>query len=176
MRKHRAAKALIIAVLVLATVLGLVACADDVFTATFVTNGGTEVAAIQEVASVESAPETTREGYTFAGWFTDEALTQKAEFPFTLTADGVSDDMDSLIAFVETYYGSDTEAASVKTASVLPANNSSATLSTYSYTTSAEYSYDGGEPVAVRPGFMNALETEDAVAYGIDKVSARIGR
>ena len=87
MRKHRAAKALIIAVLVLATVLGLVACADDVFTATFVTNGGTEVAAIQEVASVESAPETTREGYTFAGWFTDEALTQKAEFPFTLTAD-----------------------------------------------------------------------------------------
>ena len=87
MRKHRAAKSLIIAVLVLATVLGLVACADDVFTATFVTNGGTEVAAIQEVASVESAPETTREGYTFAGWFTDEALTQKAEFPFTLTAD-----------------------------------------------------------------------------------------
>lgn len=87
MRKHRMAKALIIAVLILATVLGLVACADDVFTATFVTNGGTEVAAMEEVTSVESAPETTREGYTFAGWFTDEALTQKAEFPFTLTAD-----------------------------------------------------------------------------------------
>lgn len=115
----------------------------------------------------------------FAGVAVDENGNAGPVFktePFTLTADGVSDDMDSLIAFVETYYGSDTEAASVKTASVLPANNSSATLSTYSYTTSAEYSYDGGEPVAVRPGFMNALETEDAVAYGIDKVSARIGR
>ena len=87
MRKHRTAKALIIAVLILATVLGLVACADDVFTATFVTNGGTEVAAMEEVMSVESAPATTRDGYTFAGWYTDEALTEAAQFPFTLTAD-----------------------------------------------------------------------------------------
>ena len=87
MRKHRMAKALIIAVLILATVLGLVACADDVFTATFVTNGGTEVAAMEEVTSVESAPATTRDGYTFAGWYTDEALTEAAQFPFTLTAD-----------------------------------------------------------------------------------------
>lgn len=87
MRKHRTAKALIIAVLILATVLGLVACADDVFTATFVTNGGTEVAAMEEVTSVESAPATTRDGYTFAGWYTDEALTEAAQFPFTLTAD-----------------------------------------------------------------------------------------
>lgn len=87
MRKHRMAKALIIAVLILATVLGLVACADDVFTATFVTNGGTEVAAMEEVTAVESAPATTRDGYTFAGWYTDEALTTAAEFPFTLEAD-----------------------------------------------------------------------------------------
>ena len=87
MKKHLLTKALIIVIACVAIIFGLVACNDDTFKATFVANGGTEVAAMNDVTSVDSAPVTTREGYTFEGWYTDEALTEEATFPFTLTAD-----------------------------------------------------------------------------------------
>lgn len=51
-------------------------------TITFISNGGSEVAAItQECDTQVTAPaEPTREGYTFQGWYTDEALTQEYTF------------------------------------------------------------------------------------------------
>lgn len=89
MKKHLITKVLIIVAVCLVMVLGLIACVEEEakYTATFVANGGKEVAAQQDVTVVESAPVTTREGYTFEGWYTDKAFTEKAEFPFTLNAD-----------------------------------------------------------------------------------------
>ena len=53
---------------------------------TFETNGGGQIAGYR-AAQIESAPETTRDGYTLAGWFTDSGFTKRAEFPLTLTED-----------------------------------------------------------------------------------------
>lgn len=50
-------------------------------TVTFNTNGGSEVPAqtIESGSHVTNPDEPTRDGYTFTGWFTDEALTQRAD-------------------------------------------------------------------------------------------------
>ncbi|MBQ6781733.1 MAG: InlB B-repeat-containing protein [Treponema sp.] len=53
---------------------------------TFETNGGSEVAGYR-TATIESAPETSRDGYTFVSWYRDSALTQTVGFPLTLTGD-----------------------------------------------------------------------------------------
>lgn len=58
------------------------------YTVTFDANGGSEVAdqVVEEGQTIAEPEEPTREGYTFAGWFTDEALTQ--EYDFTATVSG----------------------------------------------------------------------------------------
>ena len=55
---------------------------------TFVSNGGSAIASYR-TARIETAPETKRDGYTFAGWYTNSGLTEAAEFPFTPKADTI---------------------------------------------------------------------------------------
>lgn len=53
---------------------------------TFETNGGSEISSYR-AGVIETAPETTREGYTFVAWYKDSSLTDVVAFPYTLTAD-----------------------------------------------------------------------------------------
>jgi uncharacterized repeat protein (TIGR02543 family) len=59
------------------------------YTLTFNTNGGSAVAAVSKTSGTTvdlTAYKPTRDGYTFAGWFSDAALT-KAVASVKLTAD-----------------------------------------------------------------------------------------
>lgn len=59
----------------------------DTFIVKFVTNGGSAIDQMQ-CKVIEEMPVTTKEGYVFAGWFTNSRLTGTAvRFPFTLTKD-----------------------------------------------------------------------------------------
>ncbi len=74
-------------VMLMATVL--VACTPQTFTVTFDTNGGTNVAAVEvESGAVMTQPtDPTQEGFVFAGWFTDSALTSAYDFDSEVTED-----------------------------------------------------------------------------------------
>ena len=52
----------------------------------FETNGGSEISTFR-AAVIENSPETTREGYSFIGWFTDSTFTNQVTFPYTLNGD-----------------------------------------------------------------------------------------
>ena len=52
----------------------------------FVSNGGTPVEPIV-TSKIEDEPKTTREGYTFLGWYFDETFSSKASFPLEITED-----------------------------------------------------------------------------------------
>lgn len=60
---------------------------DKTYTVTYDSRGGSEVSPSSGVVVIEQSPETTREGYEFTGWYTDPDLTQKVEFPYTVTGD-----------------------------------------------------------------------------------------
>lgn len=59
------------------------------YTLEFITNGGTEIESItEEYGSVISEPtKPTKEGYRFVSWCSDELLSEKVEWPITLTDD-----------------------------------------------------------------------------------------
>ena len=66
-----------------------VAQAEEVYyTVTFESNGGTEVAPqqVKQGATVTKPADPTREGYTFDGWYADEALTVPYDFSQPVTA------------------------------------------------------------------------------------------
>lgn len=52
----------------------------------FVSNGGTPVEPIV-TSKIEDEPKTSREGYTFLGWYFDESFSSKAIFPLEITED-----------------------------------------------------------------------------------------
>ena len=54
------------------------------YTVSFHTDGGTPVDDVT-VSVIEKAPETTRHGYTFDGWYTDETFRNKVLFPYDVT-------------------------------------------------------------------------------------------
>ncbi len=56
------------------------------FKVSFDSNGGSKV---EEVVTsiIESEPVTTRDGYTFLGWYLDESFINKVTFPFEVTKD-----------------------------------------------------------------------------------------
>lgn len=56
------------------------------YLATFECGEGSEISSYR-TATISSLPETTRDGFTFAGWYLDQGFTRKADFPFTLEAD-----------------------------------------------------------------------------------------
>ena len=51
------------------------------YTVQFDTNGGTAVNAMT-VSVIEQSPSTTRKGYTFDGWYTENTFTNKVTFPY----------------------------------------------------------------------------------------------
>ncbi len=57
---------------------------EPVFTVTFVTNGGTALAA-KKTTAIKVAPVSARDGYTLVAWYADEELTETVSFPFELT-------------------------------------------------------------------------------------------
>ena len=55
------------------------------YTVSFITNGGSSVASrnLQQGGVISTSPETTRDGYDFEGWFTDNnTFTNKVSFPY----------------------------------------------------------------------------------------------
>lgn len=58
------------------------------YNVSFVTNGGSEISSYR-TAIIESSPETLRDGYSFAGWFSDAGLTNSVTFPLTMLEDTV---------------------------------------------------------------------------------------
>lgn len=58
-------------------------------TVSFQTNGGTEVASIEanRLAKIDEPEAPSREGHAFAGWYLDDALSRKAEFPLSASSD-----------------------------------------------------------------------------------------
>lgn len=120
MRKHFMTKALLVFVVCFAMIAGLIACDNEVtYTATFVTNGGSEIAPLQNVTSVDDAPQPTRDGYTFDGWYTDEALTEKADFPFTLKANTTFYAKWALIEYTAEFVTNGGTAVETKTGTVI---------------------------------------------------------
>lgn len=58
------------------------------YTVHFVTNGGSDVDDIELSAGlIVIAPEVTRDGYVFDGWYTDEALTERYNFSESISSD-----------------------------------------------------------------------------------------
>ena len=56
----------------------------NTYTVRFDTDGGTEVKDMT-VSVIEQSPSTTRNGYKFDGWYTDEAFLYKVTFPYEVT-------------------------------------------------------------------------------------------
>ncbi len=56
----------------------------NAYTVRFDTDGGTAVSDMT-VSVIEESPVTTKAGYTFAGWYKDSGLTDKAAFPYEVT-------------------------------------------------------------------------------------------
>ena len=54
------------------------------YTVFFDVDNGTPVAAVT-TSRIEKQPQTTREGYTFEGWYADENFTEKVTFPYEVT-------------------------------------------------------------------------------------------
>ena len=54
------------------------------YTVFFDVDNGTPVAAVT-TSRIEEQPQTTREGYTFEGWYTDKNFTEKVTFPYEVT-------------------------------------------------------------------------------------------
>ena len=54
------------------------------YTVQFETNGGTAVNDMT-VSTIDESPVTTREGYTFVGWYTESSFTKKVTFPYEVT-------------------------------------------------------------------------------------------
>lgn len=56
------------------------------FKVSFDSNGGSKVGDVV-TSIIESAPYTTRDGYTFIGWYLEESFINKVTFPFEVTKD-----------------------------------------------------------------------------------------
>lgn len=54
------------------------------YTVQFDTDGGTAVNEMT-VSTIAKSPETTQEGYTFVGWYTESSFTNKVTFPYEVT-------------------------------------------------------------------------------------------
>lgn len=55
------------------------------YTVTFDVDNGTPVEPVK-TSRIEEEPQTTRDGYTFAGWYKDAAFRNKVSFPYEVTA------------------------------------------------------------------------------------------
>ena len=61
---------------------------SQTYTVTFVTNGGSSIAALIDVTSIPAEPSTSRSGYVFDGWFTASNFSgSRITFPYTVMKD-----------------------------------------------------------------------------------------
>lgn len=74
---------------VMVLMFSLIACdPGGTYQATFESNGGSAVAAMEEIKTIETEPETTKAGYLFEGWFTKSDLSgTRVSFPYELKED-----------------------------------------------------------------------------------------
>lgn len=56
------------------------------YTVSFEVDHGTPIAPIT-TSRIDEEPQTTRDGYTFAGWYTDKTFSNKISFPYEVTED-----------------------------------------------------------------------------------------
>ena len=77
----------IIITLILLSFITLVGCDFTMYTVTFNSNGGTAVSSKSTTGIVARPTEPTRNGYTFGGWYADEALTQAFDFNSKISGD-----------------------------------------------------------------------------------------
>ena len=54
----------------------------------FVTGGGSEISSYRTI-KIETAPQSIRDEYSFAGWYMDAEFSQLADFPYLLTSDTI---------------------------------------------------------------------------------------
>jgi uncharacterized repeat protein (TIGR02543 family) len=68
-------------------VVGAAVSDVSMYTVSFEENGGSAVTDITQAsgATIDTAPVTTKDGYTFAGWYADEALASAVTFPMAVT-------------------------------------------------------------------------------------------
>ena len=126
----------IVIILIAAICLFLASCgtvpdgadnSGEIYRIEFVTNGGTELSAL-EVSELTEAPVSEREGYIFCGWYLDSALEQAVSYPLK-----VNTNMTLYARWIKSSYSLALEDASVQFS---PSNE-------YSY--KAEYAIDPKE-------------------------------
>lgn len=60
----------------------------ELYTVTFEANGGTEISSVEtSLLNEPSMPAPEKQGYQFAGWYTDSGFQQPVEYPYAVNAD-----------------------------------------------------------------------------------------
>jgi uncharacterized repeat protein (TIGR02543 family) len=125
------------------------------YTVTYQTNGGSAIASstIKEGGSLQEPTSPTKTSYIFTGWYLDEALTKKASFPLSITANttlyaGYQECRDYYLAARDATVGSDSKGFSYNSNlsinisySALSYSGSGSYTGVSSYNPSAEASY-----------------------------------
>jgi len=84
------------------------------YTIDFETDGGTAVAGIsQNYGTTIGSQATSKEGYTLAGWYSEAGLTNKVNFPYTVSGDATLYAKWTPIDYFVTYFGNASDGGSV---------------------------------------------------------------
>ena len=111
----------------------------------FITNGGSAVDArsVQQGGVITTSPETTREGFVFDGWFTDNnTFANKVSFPYTPTGN------ITLYAKWTQLAGTYTVTFETNGGSYLATLNNVSSIATEPHTSRAGYDFDGWFPAS----------------------------
>lgn len=87
MNKRRIIALTVVAVMLVCIFAAFAACKDKGFTVTFETSDGSAVSPMTNVKVIETAPESTKDGFVLVGWFEDPELTKQVTFPYTVERD-----------------------------------------------------------------------------------------
>ena len=114
--------------------------ATTTYSVSFNTNGGSSVMArsVQQGGAIATSPETTRAGFVFDGWFTDNnTFLNKVSFPYTPTGN------ITLYAKWTQLAGTYTVTFEVNGGSYIATLNDTTSIATEPYTTRTGYDFDG---------------------------------
>ena len=105
-------KVTLVIVLILLSLVYLAGCSFTMYNVTFESNGGSNVSNKTTIGYVARPTEPTKDGYTFAGWYIDQELTQEFDFntqidhDITLYAKWVAEEVVEYTVKFETNGGS----------------------------------------------------------------------